>query len=745
MSVPLGSSHKRDWSNALIYLLLGKNSTKKCQREQHKRGGRLWLDLAPIKTSDLLSSGAKRAGQLGELWEEPSIISTHAWKHHSFDILRTWKIQNRLDVVGIVKELLYSKIVTSEEPLTCVWYKDHEIPAHTRCMMAGIKTLANWICARKNPTNVKIILSLVWLIQDDKDNWKDTNLGDADQARVRLSAGCALLKICEVPALWTCFSTALLSKLACIITDKVKQVRLGFALRLTRGLCREPGLPNDLLAFFPLSELSPDRQVCQQMREMLRKAIAAKRLRYRRLVLIEQVAMSTDQLINSHPHLLVEHSVGVAVFLLAFHPLFFAIDSWFDLYHVQCALETLLEALITAAPLRMDDKFYKDLFTSIHSSRNILVPHDEIANKKMWVACELGLSLLPNFPKGSGKVKTPEKFLLPVYFEPLSQTAWTDYIPTSLAKKLKSGKGGQRSATSSLEFSDLLEVQPPGDMRVDAEDEESEASEEMEEGKLSTVFTQTSNRPTSMSLLTSSQCSARMDKSEVETVYKKLDDAIMDKSEVETVYKKLDDAIMDKSEVETISKKLDDAIMEVLELMDELVKCKLMLEEITKSGFWNLAKARYIMGNSSVSALQLPSEGTDADIVALSTVYKSDDQFTLQTISPTKVKKTSTGELRKRTNNCIVNDEVREKVPDGYDVDQPELVDPVNWFGVLVPQNLRQAQSNFKSALELVVDSVNVQNRLKAAQAKSLKTSSLLTEYQPSKRTSLHICWSGLS
>nr|CAD7405820.1 unnamed protein product [Timema cristinae] len=111
---------------------------------------------------------------------------------------------------------------------------------------------------------------------------------DADQARVRLSAGCALLKICEVPALWTCFSTALLSKLASIITDKVKQVRLGFARRLTRGLCREPGLPNDLLAFFPLSELSPDRQVCQQMREMLRKAIAAKRLRYRRLVLIEQ-------------------------------------------------------------------------------------------------------------------------------------------------------------------------------------------------------------------------------------------------------------------------------------------------------------------------------------------------------------------------------------------------------------------------------------------------------------------------
>nr|CAD7455615.1 unnamed protein product [Timema tahoe] len=198
---------------------------------------------------------------------------------------------------------------------------------------------------------------------------------------------------------------------------------------------------------------------------------------------------------------------------------------------------------------------------------------------------------------------------------------------------------------------------------------------------------------------------------------------------------------MDKSEVETVYKNLDDAIMEVLELMDEQVKCKLALEEMTKSGFWNLAKARYIMGNSSVSALQLPSEGTCADIVALTTVYKSEDEFTLQTISPTKVKKTLTGELRKRTNNSNVNDEEvdedkerRDKIPDVFDVAQPELVDPVNWFGVLVPQNLRQAQSNFKSALELVVDSVNVQNRLKAAQAKYnslLKVKSTLLNQAP--------------
>nr|CAD7599804.1 unnamed protein product [Timema genevievae] len=401
---------------------------------------------------------------------ETVITAVGHWAVHLPTDLRLqqsfYKVIDTFIHTNIVKELLYSKVVTSEEPLTCTWYKDYEIPAHTRCMNTPkITPLCN------------VAVTLTKHVFACRNTPKITPLCNvAVTLTKRVFACCALLKICEVPALWTFFSTALLTKLVCLITDKVKQVRLGFARRLTRGLCKEPGLPNDLLAFFPLSELSPDKQVCQQMREMLRKAIAAKRLRYRRLVLIEQVAVSTDQLINSHAHLLVEHSVGAAVFLLAFHPLFFAIDSWFDLYQVQCALKQLLEELITAAPLRMDDKFYKELFTAIHSSRNTLVPDDELANKKMWAACELGLSLLPNLQKGSGKVKTPEKFLLPVYFEPSSQTAWTDYIPTSLAKKLKSGKGGQRSATSPLE-----EVQPPSDKRVNVEDEESENEESEDE------------------------------------------------------------------------------------------------------------------------------------------------------------------------------------------------------------------------------------------------------------------------
>ncbi|CAG2064321.1 unnamed protein product, partial [Timema podura] len=111
---------------------------------------------------------------------ETVITAVGHWAVHLPTDLRLqqsfYKLIDTFIHTNIVKELLYSKVVTSEEPLTCTWYKDYEIPAHTRCMMAGIKTLANWMCARKNPTNMKIILTLVWLIQDNKENWKDTNM-----------------------------------------------------------------------------------------------------------------------------------------------------------------------------------------------------------------------------------------------------------------------------------------------------------------------------------------------------------------------------------------------------------------------------------------------------------------------------------------------------------------------------------------------------------------------------------------
>lgn len=40
-------------------------------------------------------------------------------------------------------------------------------------------------------------------------------------------------------------------------------------------------------------------------------------------------------------------------------------------------------------------------------------------------------------------------------------------------------------------------------------------------------------------------------------------------------------------------------------------------------------------------------------------------------------------------------------------------VEPINWFGILVPQSLKTARDRYEKALELVVEAANIEQQLK--------------------------------
>ena len=44
--------------------------------------------------------------------------------------------------------------------------------------------------------------------------------------------------------------------------------------------------------------------------------------------------------------------------------------------------------------------------------------------------------------------------------------------------------------------------------------------------------------------------------------------------------------------------------------------------------------------------------------------------------------------------------------------------DPIKWFGLLVPQTLRQSQTRFKSAIELTVELANLESQYRSLQVK---------------------------
>lgn len=152
---------------------------------------------------------------------------------------------------------------------------------------------------------------------------------------------------------------------------------------------------------------------------------------------------------------------------------------------------------------------------------------------------------------------------------------------------------------------------------------------------------------------------------------------------------------------------LDCLGLKALKLMQEIVEQKLKLQECMKAGSINLAKSRYIMGNRNVSTSQLPTEDS-VPFDALRKIEKSKSEqngievsdFRLVVEEPsTKQKQDKTGD--KKTGQDAANDSRLS-------------CDPIRWFGVLVPQNLRAAQGSFQEAIELSVQIATSQAHLEA-------------------------------
>lgn len=140
----------------------------------------------------------------------------------------------------------------------------------------------------------------------------------------------------------------------------------------------------------------------------------------------------------------------------------------------------------------------------------------------------------------------------------------------------------------------------------------------------------------------------------------------------------------------TVEKQLQDKLLlEMLDLIEQSVQCKINIETTTNAGQLLLAKSRYIDGAQSVSKSRLPTENS-VDFNALKTVIKTDDP----------------------QNSPIVSDS-NELELSVQTVDKSNgFIDPIRWFGVLVPRSLQLAQERFNRAIEMVIESANIQLKL---------------------------------
>lgn len=95
---------------------------------------------------------------------------------------------------------------------------------------------------------------------------------------------------------------------------------------------------------------------------------------------------------------------------------------------------------------------------------------------------------------------------------------------------------------------------------------------------------------------------------------------------------------------------------------------------------------RYAQGANSVSVAKIPAESDDArEFKALKTLARSQNDL-------------ESAEFDLETH--LVNKET-------------DHVEPINWFGILVPQSLKTARDRYENAIELIIESANVEQRLR--------------------------------
>lgn len=147
--------------------------------------------------------------------------------------------------------------------------------------------------------------------------------------------------------------------------------------------------------------------------------------------------------------------------------------------------------------------------------------------------------------------------------------------------------------------------------------------------------------------------------------------------------------------IDILSEEIDELLLCKLELIEKKIYENIQMEILLKDGYIELAKAKYIRGKENIGILQVPSNTDMMSLFDLETKLMNENNKTVPCFDVS---------LKK------LNNEV-----DG------STTDPIKWFGILVPQNLKNSQKRFQESVYLGIKIANIQVQLVSIFAK-LKT-----------------------
>ncbi|XP_062979165.1 coiled-coil domain-containing protein 115 [Elgaria multicarinata webbii] len=171
-----------------------------------------------------------------------------------------------------------------------------------------------------------------------------------------------------------------------------------------------------------------------------------------------------------------------------------------------------------------------------------------------------------------------------------------------------------------------------------------------------------------------------------------------------------------------VCEELDQLILHLFHVLETLQSKREAFNGLVEEGWFSLSKSRYAMGNNSVSTLQYGHQMTPLVRMQISEGEKGRLEF--QVVSEDAPKQKGEGTaiveeigpreqvLRRRkgpgkTESPAQNENAATQPAEGVG-----YRDPLNWFGILVPQSLRQAQRTFREGIHLAAEIASLQSEI---------------------------------
>uniref|UniRef100_A0A8C2E4E7 PDS5 cohesin associated factor B n=1 Tax=Cyprinus carpio TaxID=7962 RepID=A0A8C2E4E7_CYPCA len=332
----------------------------------------------------------------------------------------------------IVKDLLMNDRIPGKKT-TKLWVPDDEVSPETLAKIQGLKLMVRWLLGVKNnqsKSGNSTLRMLTAILSSDGDLTEQGKMGKPDMSRLRLAAGCAILRLAQEPCYHEIITLEQYQLCALVINDECYQVRQAFAQKLHKGLCRLR-LPLEYLAVFTLCAKDPVKERRAHARQCLVKNINLRR------EYLKQHAAVSEKLIS----LLPEYVVPYAIHLLVHDPDYVKVQDIEQLKDIKEALWFVLEILM-AKNENNSHAFIRKMVENIKQTKDGQCPDDPKINEKLYTVCDVAMNIVIS-KSTTYSLESPKDPVLPArYFtQPDKNFSNTkNYLPPEMKSFFTPGK-----------------------------------------------------------------------------------------------------------------------------------------------------------------------------------------------------------------------------------------------------------------------------------------------------------------